>query len=255
MVSNQLDQALSNKLSNAVLCLFECKAWPSTVCTLHASDCSSLVAGRASTDISKITSPSASWTLACQTTCRLPRIASAAAAMARHWQELGGLGAVPFALPSTSPGARPSKGLAVPYGQLLGPLGAAHSAYLPPPPASSNAVASEPGFAGSTRMQPAMQYPQDQQPAQYLQHSLAVNSDAGPSASGFGDRSVVTHVNRCGTQDSNVATGCSCFLTLARQLLLRLLLYIHAITDTNLFANGMGMYDSMQDNINRQPLD
>ncbi|KAL0034616.1 hypothetical protein WJX79_010733 [Trebouxia sp. C0005] len=120
---------------------------------------------------------------------RLPRIASAAAAMARHWQELGGLGAVPLALPFASPGARPSKGLAVPYGQYLAPPGAAHSAYLPPPPASSNAIASEPGFAGSTGMQPAAQDPQDQQPAQYLQHSSAAHSDAGPSASGFGDRS------------------------------------------------------------------
>jgi hypothetical protein len=101
---------------------------------------------------------------------------------------------VPFALPSASPAARPSKGLAVPYGQYLGPPGAAHSAYLPPPPASSNAVASEPGFAGSTGMQHAAQYPQGQQPAQYLQHRLAGNSDAGPSASGFGDRSVVTCV-------------------------------------------------------------
>ena len=158
-----------------------------------------------------MTSPAVSCYLACQTTCRLPRIASAAAAMARHWQELGGLGAVPFALPSASPAARPSKGLAVPYGQYLGPPGAAHSAYLPPPPASSNAVASEPGFAGSTGMQHAAQYPQDQQPVQYLHHRLAVNSDAGPSASGFGDRSVVTRVDRRGTQDYDVATCCSCF--------------------------------------------
>ncbi|KAL0029923.1 hypothetical protein WJX77_007833 [Trebouxia sp. C0004] len=101
---------------------------------------------------------------------RLPRIASAAAAMARHWQELGGLGAVPFALSSATPGPRPSKGLAVPYGHYLGPPDAAHSAYLSPPPASSNAVASEPRFAGSAGMQPAAQYPQDQQPTQYLQH-------------------------------------------------------------------------------------
>ena len=133
---------------------------------------------------------------------------------------------MPFALPSASPAARPSKGLAMPYGQYLGPPGAAHTAYLPPPPASSNAVASEPGFAGGTGMQHAAQYPQGQQPAHYLQHRLAVNSDAGPSASGFGDRSVVTRVVRLGTQGGNVATCCSSFLRFAGQLLLRLLLHI-----------------------------
>ena len=33
---------------------------------------------------------------------RSPRVATAAAALARHWQELGGLGAVPFAVPAPS---------------------------------------------------------------------------------------------------------------------------------------------------------
>lgn len=69
------------------------------------------------------------------TACRLPRVASAAAAIACHWQQLGGLGGVPFAIPALYPSSRPSKGSIPPAAHLMAPTGmptapnaAAHSA-------------------------------------------------------------------------------------------------------------------------------
>ena len=55
--------------------------------------------------------------------CRLPRVASAAAAIARHWQQLGGLGGVPFAIPAIHPSSRPSKGSMPPPAHLMAPMG------------------------------------------------------------------------------------------------------------------------------------
>ena len=55
--------------------------------------------------------------------CRLPRVAAAAAAIACHWQQLGGLGGVPFALPALSPSGRPSKGTLLPSAHQTGSTG------------------------------------------------------------------------------------------------------------------------------------
>ena len=55
--------------------------------------------------------------------CRLPRVAAAAAAIACHWQQLGGLGGVPFALPASSPSSRPSKGTLLPSAHQMGSVG------------------------------------------------------------------------------------------------------------------------------------
>lgn len=55
--------------------------------------------------------------------CRLPRVASAAAAIARHWQQLGGLGGLPFAIPAMHPSSRPSKGSMPPPAHLMAPMG------------------------------------------------------------------------------------------------------------------------------------
>ncbi|KAL3137975.1 hypothetical protein ABBQ38_005218 [Trebouxia sp. C0009 RCD-2024] len=54
---------------------------------------------------------------------RLPRVASAAAAIARHWQQLGGLGGLPFAIPAMHPSSRPSKGSMPPPAHLMAPMG------------------------------------------------------------------------------------------------------------------------------------
>ena len=67
--------------------------------------------------------------------CRLPRVASAAAAIARHWQELGGLGGVPFALPAVSSSGRPSKGFLPPSAHLMPPTGIPNAAPAAPRPA------------------------------------------------------------------------------------------------------------------------
>lgn len=55
--------------------------------------------------------------------CRLPRVASAAAAIARHWQQLGGLGGLPFAIPAMHPSSRPLKGSMPPPAHLMAPMG------------------------------------------------------------------------------------------------------------------------------------
>ena len=138
-----------------------------------------------------VTSFSMFWCTTGRYCCRHPKIASAAAAIARHWQELGGLGGVPFAMPSTLPGAKPLKGSMGPYGHPLGPptSGAAHPSYLPPPPPSSTA-------SPHSALQPALlppQQQQQQQPAQQLESRPSANSEGGPGESGFGDRSVVVH--------------------------------------------------------------
>lgn len=117
--------------------------------------------------------------------CRLPRVASAAAAIARHWQELGGLGAVPFAIPAASSGARPWNGSVGPYGQPLGPAGMAHPGYLPPPPAAA---------ASDTGLQPAMQQGLHQQAAQQLESRHSANPDGALPASDFADRSVFVSI-------------------------------------------------------------
>lgn len=110
---------------------------------------------------------------------RTPRVVAAAGALARHWQELGGLGGVPFAVPAFSSANRLTKGPTLPSAHLMAPINMPNAAYPPANPAGNGAYTSG-GMMGQLA---ALQQGNDQRSLQHTDSRSSVHSHATLGAS------------------------------------------------------------------------